>query len=70
MDKFTQNECDFLLLCKLPNGNIHQLQVSQDSIKQFIFQLDKFEVYEEVVQGLSFEIPKQINNGSNTINPI
>ena len=53
-ENFTQKDCTFLLLAKLPNGNIHQVLVDQESFKYFIKYLGEFKLLETPVLGIDF----------------
>ena len=53
-EQFTSKDCTFLLLAKLPNGNIHQVLVEQESFKYFIKYLGDFKLLETPVLGIDF----------------
>ncbi len=53
-ENFTQKDCTFLLLAKLPNGNIHQVLVKQEIISNLISGLKDFKLLETPVLGIDF----------------
>ena len=53
-ENFTQKDCTFLLLAKLPNGNIHQVLLNQDVIINLINELKDFKLLETPVLGIDF----------------
>ena len=57
-EEYTQKDCTFLLLAKLPNGKIHQVLIEQEDLIQIIGQTNEFKVLETPLEGLDFEIQK------------
>lgn len=52
--KFTQNDCIYLLLAKLPNGNVHQVLVEQKQIKRMINNLWEFKILDKKIESIDF----------------
>lgn len=52
IDKKAKNEdCDFILLTKLPSGNTHVVNITNQEIRDFMVARDKpFQVFENVVE--------------------
>ena len=59
-ENFTQKDCTFLLLAKLPNGNIHQVLLEQEYIQYIISQKLDFKLLETPVLGIDFNKWKNI----------
>jgi len=53
-EQFTQKDCTFLLLAKLPNGSIHQVLLEQEYIQYIISQKLDFKLLETPVLGINF----------------
>lgn len=53
--QITNKDCTFLLLAKLPNGNIHQVLIEQEYIQNMISQKLDFRLLETSVLGIDFE---------------
>ena len=66
MSKITNKDCTYLLLCKLPNGDIHQVIIDQELIKQAITESGKFMLQETVLENIDFYHPKEENNGKSS----
>jgi len=59
-EKYTSKDCTFLLLAKLPNGNIHQVLVEQEDLQYFIKYLGDFKLLETPILGIDFNKWKSI----------
>lgn len=54
-ENFTQKDCTFLLLAKLPNGNIHQVVIKQEEIQKMISDISNFTLIEEPETYIKFD---------------
>ena len=49
-------DCSFLLLAKLPSGDIHVVNVRNQELKDFLNHRKVFQVLDNKIKGLTFEI--------------
>lgn len=53
-EQITTRNCEYLLLVKVPNGDIHQVLIEQEAIIQMIENIGNFKVLETPIEGISF----------------
>lgn len=52
---FTQKDCTFVLLAKIPNGSVHQVVIKQEEIQKMISNTSNFILIEEPETYIKFE---------------
>jgi len=61
-DDITINDCMFMMMAILPNGNIHYVNVMSDEIADFLAEREKFQVYDPPI-GRIEEVKEEISMG-------
>lgn len=54
--EITNKDCNFVLLTSLPNGNVHQVLVTQEELQKFVQELGEFKVIESKIEGIKIDI--------------
>lgn len=58
-------DCHFLLLVKLPSGNVHRVMIDHGELKEFMLRRNNFKVFENVIDNLTFTPYYEKNNSNN-----
>jgi hypothetical protein len=61
-DDITINDCMFMMMAILPNGNIHYVNVKSDEIADFLAERESFQVYDPPI-GRVEEVKEEITLG-------
>ena len=61
-EDITINDCMFMIMAILPNGNIHYVNVMSDEIADFLAEREKFQVYDPPI-GRVEEVKDEISMG-------
>lgn len=52
--KISVETCKFALLCQFPNGEVHQVVIKEEHLKELLKDLQEFKVHETILEGVEF----------------